>query len=102
MTTDPYDVAVVRAYRDVFINNKENGLTVLNDILNDLGHYATTVNKEIPESVQLALQIQAKVILDKIGIFRFNNVDGYLSALASAQPRYYEIPEEGDEEEVNA
>lgn len=95
---DPYDLEVVRAYRDVFFNNKEFGPTVLNDILNALGHYSTQIDGGISAETQLALQLQAKLILDKLGIFRFNNVDGYLQGLQQVVPRYYDkLNEEEDE-----
>ena len=96
--SDPYDMAVVAAYRNVFFNS-EDGLTVLDDILNSLGHYATEPFMGMNAEVQLALEHQAKGILDKLGVFRFNNLDGYLKVLKQAPPRYYEAPveEEGDD-----
>lgn len=97
--SDPYDMAVVAAYRNVFFNS-EDGLTVLDDILNALGHYATQPFSGVSAEVQLAMEHQAKGILDKLGVFRFNNLDGYLKVLKEAPPRYYEIPvddEQGDD-----
>lgn len=96
MAVDPYDVEVVKSYRSVFFQNQEHGLTVLNDILSDLGHYDTRPNPHMPIEAQLALQLAAKTILDKLGIFRLNNVDGYLVALKEVHPRYYESEEDTD------
>lgn len=96
MAADPYDVAVVAAYRKVFLNS-EDGMIVLDDLLNSMGHYATAPIPGLSPEVQLAFEHEAKTILEKLGIFRYNNLDGYLKALKNTPPRHYEVAE--DEEE---
>lgn len=96
MTADPYDVAVVAAYRKVFLTSDE-GLIVLDDLLNSLGHYATAPIFGLTAEVQLAFEHESKILLEKLGVFRYNNLDGYLKALKNTPPRHYEV-EEGQEE----
>ena len=93
MVVDPYDAERVRQYREVFFKNPE-GLAVLEDILDDLGHFATGPLPNVTADVQMALEHQAKVILDKLGIFRMNNLDGYIAAIKNVHPRYYPGKEE--------
>jgi len=69
----------------------------LDDLLNSLGHYAIAPLSGLSAEVQLAFEHEAKTILEKLGIFRYNNLDGYLKALKNTPPRHYEVPE--DEEE---
>lgn len=95
--TDPYDVERVRQYREVFLKNA-CGLAVLEDILDELGHFATEDIDGLSAEVQLALEHQAKVILDKLGIFRVNNLDGYIAALKAVHPRYYDDGKGSEEE----
>lgn len=94
---DPYDVERVRQYREVFLKSTE-GLAVLEDILNELGHFATVSIEGIEPEVQLVLEHQAKLILDKLGIFRVNNLDGYIAGLKLVQPRYYDDGKKAEEE----
>ena len=96
MRADPYDAVRIKQYREVFFGTTE-GMSVLYDILNDLGHFATSQLQGATPEIQMALEHQAKVILDKLGIFRGNNIDGYLSALKAVHPRVYEIPDEQEE-----
>lgn len=100
MTVDPHDVEIVRAYRDVFVNNRDNGKIVLGDILRELGFFDTVVQKEgVSPEAQLAMQCVAKTILDKLGVFRYNNVEGLLEALTEGPPRFYTVPGDSDYEE---
>lgn len=94
---DPYDVERVRQYRAVFFQTAE-GPAVLEDILDELGHFATGGMPNVAPEVQLALEHQAKLILDKLGIFRVNNLDGYIAALKSVHPRYYDDGIEAEQE----
>ena len=86
---DPYDVERVRQYRAVFLQSPE-GLAVLEDILDQLYHFATKREEDNAE-VQLALEHEAKTILDKLGVYRANNLDGYIAAIQHVHPRYYEV-----------
>lgn len=94
---DQYDVERVRQYREVFLKSDE-GMSVLEDILNELGHFATVQLDDVTPEVQLALEHQAKLILDKLGIFRVNNLDGYIAGLKLVHPRYYDDGKKAEEE----
>lgn len=93
---DPYDVERVRQYRAVFFQSPE-GPAVLEDILDELNHFATRPLAEYSSETQLALEHQAKLILDKLGIFRANNLDGYITAMKNVHPRHYHLEDEPEE-----
>lgn len=93
---DPLDATRVSQYRTVFFGSPE-GLSVLEDILDDLGHFATGPLPELSAEQQMVLEHAAKRILDKLGVFRVNNLDGYLAALKETHPRYYEVADESQE-----
>ncbi len=93
ITSDPYDVEVIKAYRAVFFETHD-GPVVLDDILSSLAHFATGPLPGMSAEVQLALEHQAKSILDKLGIFRYNNLDGYTQMLKNVPPRYYQVEKE--------
>lgn len=91
------DMRRVRAYRQTFVDS-EYGMIVLVDILNDLGFFSMSPGAvdQNPE-VEQAFSAYARTLLHKLGIWRAENSEEIVKAIAGLRPMY--APEEEIDDE---